>query len=776
MSIVVLLLPAARLPAQIREYRIHDRGMLHETVYNTGEIGRAWMTGEAGNKTAVPVFEWPARSYTIVDGIEYSGQHNILGAGVYIAANEDGVPGLADRLFAFCGGVGASTPEITFGLSSFPLYMTETENFPVLDDGSLNPDYDPDEAEEIIETAWASSVGITVKRTSRAWSYPDYDDMIIYEYEFEYTGDTDGNPATIERTTTLKDVHFNFIYGFAPSMYGYQRHYQEWKYESGIYRGDQNNHWDGDYWLSFNLNLRTAQNANVAAKPEPNKELFLEYAESGKNGGGLTSPQAPGYVVLHYDTTHLAKVIPTDSSFAVGNFDNYTVYGPDDLAQLPENESESQSILRNVALHLQTKVTPVPTDSVQWYYELDNQFRIKQPFSNKVSTGNTRSSKMKTESLSPGKRWSGVYSPGSTTWPKMLNNAAGMEDYGWWGRAAYPYRQSADAGQKHTVFGPYTLEPGDKLYFAIAEVVGYGAEPGKPVEGGQVARQWEPTKDWNNMPVEVEGEIMTNHYIDDYGYPDYVNSDSAITVTQVAHKAFRAYLGKEPAVPVWPEGNPPTGSYLIPVPFPAPAIGVKNTATGEISITWSRAVEAFTHDRLMGALDHFNVYRSNAGMGPWELLESIQLGAVTLDGGYEYIDADSTVKVGETRYWAVTSVDINGNESGLTNLADFEKNIGAVERLGKVYAVPNPFIEKSGFTGDGAEGRIGFYGLTAACTIRIYSYAGQLVQTIEHNDPVYTTAWLQVTRNAQSIASGVYFFVVTTPAGEQATGKFIVIK
>ena len=85
---------------QIREFRIHDRGMLHETVFNTGEIGRGWMTGEAGNKTSVPVFEWPSRSATIVEGIEYSGQHNILGAGMYMAANFEGRTGMANRMYS----------------------------------------------------------------------------------------------------------------------------------------------------------------------------------------------------------------------------------------------------------------------------------------------------------------------------------------------------------------------------------------------------------------------------------------------------------------------------------------------------------------------------------------------------------------------------------------------------------------------------------------------------------------------------------------------------
>jgi hypothetical protein len=53
--------------------------------------------------------------------------------------------------------------------------------------------------EEIITAAWATPLGVTVRRTSRAWSYPDYDDLIIYEYELQYTGDTDANPPPSSR-------------------------------------------------------------------------------------------------------------------------------------------------------------------------------------------------------------------------------------------------------------------------------------------------------------------------------------------------------------------------------------------------------------------------------------------------------------------------------------------------------------------------------------------------------------------------------------------------
>ncbi|MDD5582501.1 MAG: hypothetical protein PHS99_04750 [Candidatus Marinimicrobia bacterium] len=747
---------------QIREYKIHNRGMLHQTVFNTGEIGRAWQTGEAGNKTSVPLFEWPSYSKTILDGIEYDGQHNIIGAGVYIGVNKDGEPGEDKRIFALCGGVGSSTPEVAIGRWSFPIYMEKIENYPLLEDGTLNPDYDSDEAEEIIRASWATSTGITVTRVSRMWSYPDYDDMIIYEYEFEYTGDTDGNPATLEMDGTLKDVMICFNYGFAPSMYGYQRTYMEWKYEGGIYRGDQNNFWDADYWLTWNMNLRNNISDPMGmAKPELNVNYFKEFAQMGIRGGGLNSPQAPGYCVLFYDTTHLAKVIPQELD--VNN----------------RNESEAQSILRTSTVMSLDEysdidiVTPNADGTYTWYYELDEYYHVKQPWVNKVSTGNTNSAKMMYEKdpFNPTTRWSGVYAPASTTWPELPHN-----DDRWIGRAAYPYRQSADAAMKLHTFGPYTLEPGNKLYLAYAEVVGYGAQPNKRVEGGQVIKQWDNIPDLNRKYI-IGGETVTEHYLDDFGYPDYINSDSVITVHDVAKKAFEAYLGYKPQSPVWPENHPPKGNYKIPVPVPAPVITLENYGEAEVKITWSRAQEAFTHPRLMGTLSKYYIWRAEAGMGPWALIDSIHVGSnINENNEYEYIDSDQRFKVGESRYYAVTSVDEYGHQSGKTNIIKFKKDISPVTEIGDVYVVPNPYIKSSGFIGEGEDRRIGFYGLPNECTIRIYSYAGQLIDKIEHNTPTYSEEKIQVTRNGQDMASGIYFFIVTTPEGQERHGKFVILK
>jgi hypothetical protein len=733
--VLIVFLYTAISFGQVREFRIHSRSMLHETVFNTGEIGRAWMYGPAGEETGVPLMEWPPNSATSFGDKQYSGQENSIGGGLYIAANTRGKPGTSNRIYSFCGGVGASSPEVSFGRWSFPIMMNRIENFPVLSDGRLNPGYNPDEAEEIITSQWATTTGITVTRTSRAWSYPDYDDLIIYEYEMEYTGDTDGNPETIEKDTTLTDVMFSFSYGFGPSMYGYQRNYESWKYQAGMYRGDQRGFFDASLWLSFNMDIETNLDTLLAAKPEPDPSNFLRFSQTKEHGGGLCSPQAPGWCMLYYDTTHLA------------------ICNPYDTTSTSNNESEATQYLAT---------------SSGAYYEIDQNLHMLQPFRQKVGTGNTGSVKMMSgQGLNPSER-SNPYKPVSTTWP--------ITPEGWLGRSAYNYRQSNDAVQRYMIFGPYTMHKGDKVKFALAEVIGYGAQAGKNVEGGQQTTQWAPIPSLDRKVV-IKGQTMTEHYLTDFGYPDYVNSNVK-TVQDAAIKSFEAYRGQDTLnLPAFPEQSPRNGIYKIPMPFPAPAIFVTNTAKADVNIRWGRNVESFANSRLMAPLSRFKIYKSVTPMGPWDSIKVINVGEeLNPSGEYEYLDVDPNFKIGEKRYYAVTSVDTKNNESGKTNSYHLTKQIGAVDKLGKVFVVPNPFIQKSGYQGEGVDDEIGFYALPARCTIRIFSYSGQLLETIEHDAPIYTTEWFQTSHNGQQMASGIYFYVVTTPQGDKSSGKFVIIR
>ena len=714
---------------QIRRFEIHNRGMLHETVFNTGEIGRGWHQGQAGNETNVPLMEWPGNSRTVVDGVPYDGQHNIIGGGVYIGASVVGDPA---RKFAFCGGVGSGSPEVVAGVWSFPEFIQRVENFPVLANGELNPSYDPNEAEEIITARWGTNVGLTVTRVSRAWSSPDYDDFIIYEYEFEYTGDTDGNPTTVETDSMLYDVLFGFAYGFAPSMFGFQRAYNNWLY-TDYESKDQRGRFDRDRWLTYVMDM--------TGKPDP--VHYDEWGQSGRNGGGLNSPQAVGFMMLYYDTTHLATM-------------SETTYLP----------SASDA-------------------AIVW----DANGNIRQPWTNRQETSNTRSSKVQTHLVMD---------------PRRNNPYRNVSVYGteWVGRGSFNVRQAFWATGHIMYFGPYTIRIGDKLRFSLAEVAGYGAarkietDAGLLNEGGSCGQTcgevpdsaFYPVPNWE-QPITygpyLSGTSFTqgSSYLNNYSLPDYVNSN-VVTVREVADKAKQAYTGSLAPPPYWPESFPDRGVYQIPIIIPSPAIDIVNTPLARNEITWGDQIESFSHPRLMAPLSHYIVERANHPLGPWSRVDSVapQDPNYFADSLYKVLDVET--RVGESFYYSVVSVDINGNRSSRTNLTLHRTQLGELggrdideQPMQQVYVVPNPFIVNSEFTGAGEiQSGIQFYNLPKECTIRIYSYSGQLIQTIEHRDGAYENPWLHITRNNQLIASGLYFFVVERPDGARTRGKFVVIR
>src|SRR5213075_1093298 len=125
----------------------------------TGELGRAYNAGGTVDQ-GIPSMEWPPNSRMIIDRTNYPGQHNSFGSGIWLAGT---LP--AGRQYMFCGAVSdaSGNPIPVTGVYSQPISVTK----------------------------WGTPLGITVTRTSRAWSYPGYDSFIIYEYDFQNsTADT----------------------------------------------------------------------------------------------------------------------------------------------------------------------------------------------------------------------------------------------------------------------------------------------------------------------------------------------------------------------------------------------------------------------------------------------------------------------------------------------------------------------------------------------------------------------------------------------------------
>jgi hypothetical protein len=112
---------------------------------------------------------------------------------------------------------------------------------------------------------------------------------------------------------------------------------------------------------------------------------------------------------------------------------------------------------------------------------------------------------------------------------------------------------------------------------------------------------------------------------------------------------------------------------------------------------------------------------------------------------------------------------------------EFVFNAGGVDaqlaksELSKIKVVPNPYIAHAAWETKEGIRKIQFTHLPDVCTIRIYTLAGDLVNTIQHENGTGTEDWDMLSVNQQGIVTGVYFYHVQSKYGEKL-GQFAVIK
>lgn len=714
--ISIVLITAVAATAQSRDFRVHKRGMLHQTVYNTGEVGRAYDAGSTGIQGGYPPsMEWPPNGHAFIDRKEFSGYHNSLGGGIHLASTRKG-----QRLYAFCGVIsttnGGTTP--IEGVYSTPISIERKENYPILANGQLNASFNPNEAEEIIISKFSTTAGMTVTRTSRAFSYPGYDDFIIYEYEIQNT-----------TPDTLYDAFISWAYAFTPSMFGFERQFNRWS--EADYRNRQFSRFDLKRWMSYQHDI--------------NGKMDTVFSDLwGKEGdrGGLNAPQAVGLMVLHYDYEHLAVKGKTNLYVA-----------PDENIIWDQNNKVKQPYLlrhENGNMYF-TKLQP-------W---MDYQSRKTGPFKGKTD---------------------------STNFPD--------DNYYWIGRVKPSYKLAySQPVCRGYGFGPYTLAPGEAAKFAVAEVVGYG--PGVAADsvykdmGGSTQASLEtgsglhPVPSWYSTMSYPETSVpVGSNYLKTHPLPWYVDKD-AVSIRDVADRAIQAYTGqplfKWDTKQFEPMTTPDRGVYQLEIPVPAPEIRVENTSAASNKIIWNTAAESFMAPKLKAPFSHYQVMRALHPLGPWTVIDSVGIKDPRYFKDSVYVMLDYQSDLGVDVYYAVVSVDQKGGKSGMTNMTSHTTQSPSAASLDKVYVVPNPLVVTNGRTGSAQGGevsdQIGFFGLTKKCTIQIFSFAGQLIQTIEHNAEGYSdVSWFQISRNHQMIASGVYFFVVQdAETGKRVKGKFVVI-
>jgi hypothetical protein len=102
-------------------------------------------------------------------------------------------------------------------------------------------------------------------------------------------------------------------------------------------------------------------------------------------------------------------------------------------------------------------------------------------------------------------------------------------------------------------------------------------------------------------------------------------------------------------------------------------------------------------------------------------------------------------------------------------------NLAANADLSQISVVPNPFIAADEIQRGIGQQRILFTNLPPRATIRIYTISGNLLRVLNHSDESGTEPWDVRTRFDLIVASGNYYYHVTTPDGRTKLGRFSVI-
>jgi hypothetical protein len=76
--------------------------------------------------------------------------------------------------------------------------------------------------EETVISRWTNAQGITTTRKVHAWSYQDFDDFLIVEFEFENTGDTKGTGVADLPPKTVEDMYVTLLSTWNVSQMGSQ--------------------------------------------------------------------------------------------------------------------------------------------------------------------------------------------------------------------------------------------------------------------------------------------------------------------------------------------------------------------------------------------------------------------------------------------------------------------------------------------------------------------------------------------------------------------------
>jgi len=252
-----------------------------------------------------------------------------------------------------------------------------------------------------------------------------------------------------------------------------------------------------------------------------------------------------------------------------------------------------------------------------------------------------------------------------------------------------------------------------------------------------------------------------------------------------------------------------SNDFKTPAPPPDPDIAVI-PGNHSVTISWApdevnpeTYTDPYRFDGMDVPFEGYRLYKSTQGIGgPWSLLQEYDLpdNGFFTDSGIEYSYVDQGLVNNLEYFYTVTAfskpdtvVAFPSQESSrAANARRISPGTAPPETVGEVAVVPNPYRgdasysnynppwEIIGETGRWLEQdrRIQFINLPEQCEIKIYTISGDLVNTLQHDNPVNGFEdWNLTSISGQTVASGIYLYSAKdTRNGKVQVGRFVVIK
>ena len=606
------------------------------------------------------------------------------------------------------------------------------------------------DAEEIMIVRWTTGMGITGTKKAKAWSYQKYDDFIIVENVFEYTGDSDGNGIVDANDVfgtelpELTGVYFAFANMFSSSLQG-----ETWGEEPYMSWGD---------WRNSN---------------PPAQDDLYKYSGS-PDYQALIPEDIPNYIgkKMCYgwdgddpDNDYNDTGEPYVEKYVQRNTGN-------------EQQGQSETQLLSYAFMGMAPLDYDPTDGFandaesyvapltmnqpsrcKWWHHFRLEDKPLEP--HLLSFTEEEIYDMIT-----------LDDPASGN-PAFFTDPPRPDDLRLVGNYAH-----------FQIYGPYTLQPGDKVKIVIAYVGGSGAD--------YLANQG--VYDPKLAPENAWARSLRPGKMKEYEYGErslFYNLSLAQEIYDLEYD----------------------------VPDPPPDVIIEDVipnAKGHLQVFWSdEALEAEDPDYFgeeAKDVAGFRVYKMLTGgaadkadpkeprnddkltanwhNGPYKLMDEIKKGQLVSDLGlitynperHRYTFSDPETRPGAFLYfysvrsfdtghsdWNGTGQEVPSLESGLS--APEQKMLIGKEAYSlasnasdnmqqKIRVVPNPY-KTDGVHEYTLSNALKFFNVPQKCTISIYTVSGELVARVRHNEASPLGEWDQQTvKFTGDAAPGIYFWVV----------------